>query len=241
MLTGQYLDTIKRFEGFETRAKWDYAQFTNGYGTKAAFPGEQISREEADRRFKQEIAQAAVLVDRFAPSLDAGTRAALTSLTFNAGTKWMGAGLGAAIKSGNLEEGRNIFLQYNKAGGEVLLGLARRRLEEATWFGNAHVANVADETPTGATIGAWKTQAFAATSIETPPETIIGTVTAHAYTPAYDGETRISAGPANTSITSVEAMPSEAQALIEQVILEQWRLMALDLKADPTKEDQNKA
>ncbi len=90
-----------------------------------------ISREEADRRFKQEIAKAAELVDRFAPDLDSGTRAALTSLTFNAGPRWMSSGLGQAIKSGDIEQSAD-FLQYNKAGGAVL-GTERRRIEEAAW------------------------------------------------------------------------------------------------------------
>ena len=47
-----YSNTIKRFEGFSERTRWDYAQNTNGYGTKAQFAGERISVEEAERRFQ---------------------------------------------------------------------------------------------------------------------------------------------------------------------------------------------
>ena len=129
-----YLDAIKRFEGFTSRASWDYAQYTNGFGTRAAHAGEVIDRAEAERRFQGEIAKAAEIVDRVAPGLDAGTRAALTSLTFNAGTKWINDGLGQAVKEGRLEDAQRIFLQYTKAGGEDLSGLVKRRLEEATWF-----------------------------------------------------------------------------------------------------------
>lgn len=137
MINTIYLDSIRSFEGYTARAKWDYAQHTNGYGTKAAFPGEVIDRSEAEQRFRREIADAAAKVDAFASNLDDGTRAALTSLTFNAGTKWMQSGLGAAIEKRDFESAQRIFLQYTKAGGADLAGLVSRRLEEATWFGEA--------------------------------------------------------------------------------------------------------
>ena len=99
-----------------------------------------IDRREAERRFNVELANAAALVDRFAPGLDDGTRAALTSLTFNAGTKWMRSGLGAAVREGDLDQARQIFVQYTKAGGVDLPGLTTRRLEEVTWFGGGRIA-----------------------------------------------------------------------------------------------------
>ncbi len=137
-----YLNTIKRFEGFSARTQWDYAQNTNGYGTKAQFAGERISVEEAERRFQLEISRAESLVDGFAPGLKEGVRAALTSLTFNAGTAWMHAGLGDAVQRGDANEVRRIFLQYNRAGGEILPGLAARRREEAAWMSNGKTRSV---------------------------------------------------------------------------------------------------
>ncbi|MGI9480198.1 MAG: lysozyme [Hyphomicrobiaceae bacterium] len=135
-ISNVYLTAIQKFEGFTQKAIWDYAQYTNGYGTRAASPGETITKAEAEERFKAEIGEAASLVDRFAPSLDNGTRSALTSLTFNAGTAWMKSGLGAAVKSGDLDRARDIILLYNKAGGEVLPGLVARRKVEASWIGS---------------------------------------------------------------------------------------------------------
>ncbi len=126
---------IKQFEGFAPKAKWDYAQFTNGYGTRAKFAGETITTREAEVRLADEISQAARLVEKFAPNLDQGAKHALTSLTFNAGPGWMNDGLGRAIQQGDLDKAKSIFLQYNKADGEVLPGLVKRRLVEATWFG----------------------------------------------------------------------------------------------------------
>ena len=134
MIDVKYLDAIKSFEGFTPRAKWDYAQSSNGYGTKALHEGEIIDRAEADRRFKAEIKAAYEIVDRFAPNLDDGSKAALTSLTYNAGTAWTKSDLGNAIRSGDIETAKTIFQQYNKAGGEVLSGLQARRDAEMAWF-----------------------------------------------------------------------------------------------------------
>jgi len=130
---------IKGFEGFNPRAYGDYKQHSVGYGTRATSPTEVISREEADRRLRAEVNAARGIVDKFAPNLPPGVRAALTSLTFNAGDDWTRAGLGEAIRSGNMDAARERFLQYTKAGGQDLPGLIERRRKEAEWFGGAPV------------------------------------------------------------------------------------------------------
>ena len=130
-----YLDSIKKFEGFAPQAQWDYAQHSNGFGTRALHAGEVIDRAEAERRFEAEITSARAVVERHAASADEGTKAALTSLTFNAGEKWTRDGLGDAVRRGDMETARSLFLEYNKAGGKVLAGLAARRAAEAEWIG----------------------------------------------------------------------------------------------------------
>jgi lysozyme len=140
-MSSAYIDAIRRFEGFAAKAQWDYAQFTNGYGTRAAYPGEVIDRAEAERRFGAEVGAARAMVERAVPAADEGTKAALTSLTFNAGTAWIGSGLGDAVRRGELDAARALILRYNKAGGETLPGLVKRRLEEATWIGSDVVPN----------------------------------------------------------------------------------------------------
>ena len=130
-----YLDQIKKFEGFYQKPYWDYKQWTSGYGTRAAGPNDVVDQVEAERRLQAEIANAATLVDRFAPNLDPGTRAALTSLTYNSGGKWMESGLGQAIKSGDMDAARASFQQYTQAGGQTLPGLVNRRQAELGWFG----------------------------------------------------------------------------------------------------------
>lgn len=133
-LAPRYTDAIKKSEGFVPKAAWDYKQYTNGYGTRAQNPGETIDKPEAERRFNDEIGKARGMVDQFAPNAPEGVKAALASLTFNAGGKWMQSGLGQAVKAGDYETAQRIFTQYNKAGGQELPGLVNRRQGEAAWF-----------------------------------------------------------------------------------------------------------
>ena len=138
LLDSQYLDAIKGFEGFSPTATWDYKQNSNGYGTKAQYPGETIDRDTADARFQSEVGKAADIVDNvIPPGTPAGHRAALISLTYNAGPGWINSGLGQAVKSGDWDTAQKTFTQYNKAGGQVNPGLVNRRSQEAQWFTQA--------------------------------------------------------------------------------------------------------
>jgi lysozyme len=137
-LDQSYLDAIKGFEGYSAAPAWDYKQSSSGYGTKAQPGDENIPPDQLkgihEQRFQDEIGKAAASVDAFNPNLPPGVRAALTSLTYNAGPGWQQSGLGQAVKSGDYDKAREIFLQYNKAGGEVNPGLVARRQKEAAWF-----------------------------------------------------------------------------------------------------------
>jgi GH24 family phage-related lysozyme (muramidase) len=133
-LSPQYMDAIKKFEGYTPRATWDYKQHSIGYGTKARHAGERIDRPEAEARLQEEVGKARAIVDRFAPDAPEGVKAALTSLTYNAGSKWTRSGLGEAVRAGDYQKAQELFLQYNKAGGRTLPGLASRRQSEAQWM-----------------------------------------------------------------------------------------------------------
>lgn len=154
-LPTNYLDEIKKSEGYTEVASWDYKQHSVGYGTRARFPGERITKDEAERRFFEEIGKAEAIVDGFAPHLPAGTRAALVSLTYNAGDQWTRSGLGQAVQAGNTAAIKERFLQYNRAGGEVLPGLVARRTKEASWIGQG--------APQGAAGGQGEPDAYAGT------------------------------------------------------------------------------
>ena len=134
-LLDQFLvDNVKKFEGYRENPYWDYKQYTSGYGTKAANQGEVIDRATAEQRLTDELSKASAMVAGMHPDMPAGVRNALTSLTFNAGPKWMNSGLGNAVREGNWEAAKSIFQQYNKAGGQVNPGLVSRRAQEASWF-----------------------------------------------------------------------------------------------------------
>jgi GH24 family phage-related lysozyme (muramidase) len=134
MLASQYLDAIKSSEGYQATPKWDYKQWTSGYGTRASGPDEVLDKAGHEQRFSDEVGKASSYVDSIAPNAPEGVKAALTSLTFNAGNTWANSGLGAAVRAGDYDTARNHFLQYNKAGGEFNQGLADRRAREAAWF-----------------------------------------------------------------------------------------------------------
>lgn len=134
-----FVAAIRNTEGFAPKAKWDYKQFTNGFGTKANSPDEVIDQATAAARFNDKIKQAAKFVDGVNPNLDAGSRAALISVTFNAGEGWGDAGLGAKVRAGDMQGAKELFLQYNKAGGETHEGLVMRRAREASWFGQGDI------------------------------------------------------------------------------------------------------
>lgn len=142
-----FIGGIKQSEGYSPKAKWDFKQDTNGFGTKAKYPGEVIDVQTANARFNEAITKAAKYVDSVNPNLDPGTRAALTSLTFNAGETWGSSGLGDKIRSGDISGAKESFLQYNKAGGETNEGLVMRRAREASWFGRGDITPVEASAP----------------------------------------------------------------------------------------------
>jgi len=125
---------IKKQEGFQPKAYWDYKQYSIGYGTKATSATEVIDQAEGERRLRLEIAKADSLVKNFAGGLPKGIHQALLDLTYNAGSGWEHASLGAAVKAQKWDTVKADILQYNHAGGQVNAGLTARREAEVTWF-----------------------------------------------------------------------------------------------------------
>jgi lysozyme len=149
VLDPQYIDAIKSIEGYAPTASWDYKQYSSGYGTKAQPGDENIPPDQLkniyEQRFQDELAQAAAHVDSVNPNLPPGPRAALTSLTYNAGPGWSQSGLGELVRKGDLEGAAARLQEYNKAGGEVNPGLVARRAKEAGWFGQSSQATPAPQ------------------------------------------------------------------------------------------------
>jgi lysozyme len=141
-----YVGEIRTFEGYDPRAKWDYKQWTNGYGTKAQFPGETIDQNEAQRRFDAELESARGYVKNLGVQLTPGQEAALTDLTYNAGPGWTNSGLGQAVKAGDWDTAKQRFVQYNQAGGAPHPALIKRRNQAVSWFDDTGGENASVQT-----------------------------------------------------------------------------------------------
>jgi len=126
---------VKKQEGFQPKAYWDYKQYSIGYGTKANSATEVITEAEALARLTVEIDKAYQLVKSILPpDTPVGVEQALVDLTYNAGSGWEHASLGAAVKAQKWDTVKADILQYNHAGGQVNAGLTARREAEVTWF-----------------------------------------------------------------------------------------------------------
>jgi GH24 family phage-related lysozyme (muramidase) len=125
---------IRGEEGWDTGGYDAKGQYATGYGSSAKYPGEKISKEEAERRLAADTKRAYGLVHKFAPDAPEGVKAALTSLTYNTGSAWMRDGLGDAIQEGNYVKAKELFKQYNKVEGRRNEGVAERRLRESKLF-----------------------------------------------------------------------------------------------------------
>ena len=144
------LSFIKTFEGFLLYPKWDYAQWTVGYGTRcpddklAYYKEHGISREEAEDLLSKEIASFSYEVNKFISKnslkLTQNQFDALVSFSYNVGTAWLydrTVMMWQAVVNGY---SGNDFIRaigrWSLAGGEVLTGLLRRRLAEANMYLN---------------------------------------------------------------------------------------------------------
>lgn len=128
---------IKKQEGFQPKAYWDYKQYSIGYGTKATSATEVITEAEAEARLTVEIDKAYKLVKPIVPTgAPIGVTQALVDLTYNAGSGWETQSLGAAVKAAKWDTVKADILQYNHAGGQVNAGLTARREAEVSWFDN---------------------------------------------------------------------------------------------------------
>lgn len=152
LLSPELKARVKAFEGYADKAYADGHQTSIGYGTKtqpgdAALPSEQ-RKQVLEQRFESELGRAANIVDQFAPGLPKGTRDALISLTYNAGSKWTSSGLGQKVRAGDLEGAKSNFAAYvgNSANGNSNdPGLTKRRQSELSWWGGEPSDNGFDD------------------------------------------------------------------------------------------------
>lgn len=151
LVSDTLVEHIKRTEGFTAKAKWDYKQYTNGYGTEAKSPDEVITEEEADRRLRLKLQETQDYVSSFLNkngyTYNRGQLDALTSFTYNLGP----GGLKLLTNNGtrSFDEIREKMSQYNMAGGKELAGLTKRRQQEIELF-NGNATPITPTSSTGA-------------------------------------------------------------------------------------------
>jgi GH24 family phage-related lysozyme (muramidase) len=132
------LNLIKDFEGLRLNSYRDaVGVWTIGYGhTRTAGPGQRITNEQAIALLKQDVAT-------FEKAVTSAVRvpitnnqfAALVSFAYNVGSGALNSStLLRRLNAGDSNGAANEFLRWNRAGGQVLAGLTRRRVAERDLF-----------------------------------------------------------------------------------------------------------
>ncbi len=154
MTTGDFtIDLIRRYEGYSSKMYYEGEHWYVGYGSQvkeSAYP-DGVTEEEAEALVRKELERIESALNTFFNKNGiTPTQAqfdALADFTYTLGSSWLN-GNSALLKivSGKVAADRRetarAFGEWCHAGGAVLPGLARRRLEEAAIFmdGNADAA-----------------------------------------------------------------------------------------------------
>ena len=132
------LSLIKKFEGCELESyKCAAGVWTIGYGsTNGVEEGMEISQERADMLLLEDVEVFEEAVNKLVEvPLEQNQFDALVSWTFNLGsTNLQNSTLLKVLNNKDYEGVPSQIKRWNKAGGEVLQGLVRRREAEALLF-----------------------------------------------------------------------------------------------------------
>lgn len=135
-MSGDLASLVVQFEGFKPKAYWDVKQWSIGHGTRASSKNATITPEEAKVELAKELSSARQTVVKHAKKhgydWSPNQIDALTSFTYNAGPE----NLYRLTDNGTRgdETISEKILEYNKADGQVLGGLVKRRIMEAKLF-----------------------------------------------------------------------------------------------------------
>lgn len=128
-------DLVKSFEGLRVQSYLCPAGiWTIGYGhTRTARPNMVVTREQADWLLTDDLRQAArVVMQQVTVTLNDNQFAALVCFVFNVGAQnFSQSTLLRLLQRGWYEQVPVQLVRWNKARGETLGGLARRRAAEA--------------------------------------------------------------------------------------------------------------
>lgn len=132
-------EIVKHFEGFEPEPYYDsVGVITWGYGETLNVPKEgYITERQASEKLRKRMERdyASHVRDMVHVEITQGMFDALCSFSYNLG--WGALKKSTLLKklnSGDYEGAGEEFLRWNKAGGNVLAGLTRRRRAERAMF-----------------------------------------------------------------------------------------------------------
>ena len=129
---------IKKFEGIELQAYQDsVGVWTIGYGhTKGVKEGDNISLKQAEAMLEEELVEYEGYINNMVElGLEQNQFDALVAWVYNLGpTNLRESTLLKVLNQGLFDEVPYEIKRWNKAGGQVLNGLVRRREAEALLF-----------------------------------------------------------------------------------------------------------
>ena len=132
------LNLIKDFEGRRLNAYQDaVGVWTIGYGhTQTAYPGQRITEAGATELLRYDVGRFERAVEQAVQvPISDNQFAALVSFAFNVGSGALNSStLLRRLNAGDTYGAANEFLRWNRAGGQELYGLTRRREEERALF-----------------------------------------------------------------------------------------------------------
>lgn len=134
------VELIKSFEGCELKAYKDIVGvLTIGYGHTGSDVrlGQVITKEQAEEILKKDLEKFEAGVESACAGVKLGDNqfAALVCFSFNVGlSAFNNSTMLKLLKKNNFLAAANEFERWNKAGGQVVAGLTRRRLAEKALF-----------------------------------------------------------------------------------------------------------
>jgi lysozyme len=140
------LNLIKQSEGLRTKAYADPAgMWAIGYGHTGADvnPGDVVSSTQAESLLKQDVGQAESAVRSMVKvPLNSNQLSALTSLVYNIGAgNFAQSPVLKHLNEGQYKQAADALSGHNRAGGQVLPGLTKRRTAEKDLFLQPDAAN----------------------------------------------------------------------------------------------------
>ena len=132
------IELLKHFEGCELKAYQDsVGVWTIGYGhTKGIYEGLEITQSEAEKMLQDELPEyEGYITDKVVPMLQQHEYDALVCWVYNLGpTNLSSSTMLKKLNAGEFKEVPFQMIRWDKAGGQPLLGLTRRRNAEALLF-----------------------------------------------------------------------------------------------------------